>query len=148
MGCLPATTIQTSLCVSLFPYEKVVLLLLPFCGSIWESSEAHLSGAERDFCTPGFRATKDSQNRLLTITALAFLIVSQFAPLSLLAVSEEFSKSLICAPSDTAVPTPHHTGKGSEMVYLLLAFLPSPSSLPGPQGHILLPPLNYFSHSV
>lgn len=60
MGCLPATTKHLS--VSLFPYGKMVLLL-PFHGAIWESSEELSRGAEKERererplypCVPGYQ---------------------------------------------------------------------------------------------
>lgn len=104
------------LSVSLFPCGKVVLLL-PFHGAIWESSEARLRGAEREreiFVPLSSGLPKTLQcsiawlaQQIFHYNYLSLPLVSQFACLSLLAFSEEFSKSLMCVSSYAAVPTPH-----------------------------------------
>lgn len=142
MGCLPATTIPTSLCVSVSLWEGGFAL-----STLWCNLQELRSTSQRCREKCLYPWVPDYQRLFSVLPAwltgqifhnnyLSLPLVTQFSCLSLLAFSEEFSKSLHCLRQ----LFPHHTSKENTMVHLPLAFLPSPS-LPGPQWPISLPSL-------
>lgn len=128
---------------------------MPFHGAVWESSEARLRGAEREreiFVPLSSGLPKTLQcsiawlaQQIFHYNYLSLPLVNQFACLSLLAFSEEFSKSLMCVSSYAAVPTPHQQ---RERDGPSASGFPAFSLLARPSGVRLVAFPPYFPHSV